>query len=178
MPSINETPDFSLVDTEVLMDFNRRTLVDATGLHWVDAAHTVLKCGALFQELEPLGYVPFSTEDGADTEHGRLLWTKANAGDYGPIAPFVPLTIEQQRSQMQPMSPRVFWKAARSIGVTKEAVVAQINLITDEDAREDALIDLQEATFFERLNPTLIAMAEQQSITPEQLDALWLHFTS
>jgi hypothetical protein len=39
------------------------------------------------------------------------------------------------------------------------------------------LIDLEEATQFDRNDPTLIRLIATENITPEQLDDLWLHFT-
>jgi hypothetical protein len=73
---------------EVLVDFQNRTVVSVTNLAWADAAHTTVVADVLFQELEAMGPVPFSTSADADTAHGLEIWNGANAGTYGPIAPF------------------------------------------------------------------------------------------
>ncbi|MER8619161.1 hypothetical protein NKG99_20375 [Mesorhizobium sp. M1409] len=80
------------IPQEVLIDYQNRTVVSVANLRWANAQHTMLDADVLFAELEALGPVPFSTTADADTAHGREVWDKANAGDYGPIAAFsVPL---------------------------------------------------------------------------------------
>jgi len=69
-------------------------------LQWGDAEHTLLSCVvkyAEFQEEHPTGVN--ATDPYA---HIQEIWVKANAGEYGPIAEFVPppepipLTEEQK----------------------------------------------------------------------------------
>lgn len=81
--------DFSLVPADVLQNFQDRTIVDVKNVHWSAPDNSRVDGDVLFQELEALGYVPFSAVENDDTAHGVEFWTKANAGDYGPVAPYV-----------------------------------------------------------------------------------------
>lgn len=81
--SINEIP------TSVLYNFQNRTVVSVANLRWADVERTKIDADVLFKELEVLGPVPFTTYDDADTRHGVEIWTKAIAGEYGPIAGYV-----------------------------------------------------------------------------------------
>jgi hypothetical protein len=92
----------------------------------------------------------------------------------GVILPKPIPTPDELRANYPELSPSTFWKAARQVGIIKSEILAQINALEDEDLKEDMLIDLEEATGFIRLNPTVVAMAVANNITPEQLDALWL----
>lgn len=77
------------IPMSVLQDYQRRTPVTVSNLRWADADHIKLDADVLFKELESLGPIPFTTHDDADTNHGVEIWTKAIAGDYGPIAEYV-----------------------------------------------------------------------------------------
>lgn len=147
---------------------------DVTNLQWADKNHLYLNCTVNFEKFGPTLYTA-AAED--ITLHCPEIFKRAVAGEFGPIADYIPPTIEQVRSRMRPMSPRTFWKAARYIGIAKADIIAQINAITDKDDREEMLIDLEEATQFDRNDPTLIRLIATENITPEQLDDLWLHFT-
>lgn len=76
-------------------------------------------------------------------------------------------TPEERRKDMAPLSRRQLLRALNSLDITPEAVEAAIG----DDV--DGLIDWREATEFERLHPLLVMVADQFSITPEQVDALW-----
>ena len=57
-------------------------------LQWQDADHTFFSCVVKYQQFEeehPSGV------NGVDpTQHIREIWEKANAGDYGVIAEYIP----------------------------------------------------------------------------------------
>lgn len=73
----------------VMTDYKNRTVVSVANPRWGDAAHSTLAADVVFEELQSLGAVPFSTSAGADTEHGQQVWDNAIAGQYGPIAEYV-----------------------------------------------------------------------------------------
>jgi hypothetical protein len=56
---------------------------------WANQENTVLNVEVRFEELNDLDFIPHSTQDNADTEHGKTLWDEAIKGTYGEIAPFV-----------------------------------------------------------------------------------------
>jgi hypothetical protein len=144
---------------------------DVTNLVWFDEAHTVLNCTVNFVEHGPTPYAAVAQDI---TLHCPEIFSRAVAGDFGPIAEHTPPTPEEVRVALPLLKPRAFWKTAGHIGVTKDIVIASINTIEDEGERRDALIDLEEATEFRRLDPTLVLITAKQGITPEQLDALWM----
>lgn len=61
-------------------------------MKWCDAEHTMFECVvkyAEFNEEHPSGI------NGTDPyAHIQEIWTKANAGEYGPIAEYEPPVIE------------------------------------------------------------------------------------
>jgi hypothetical protein len=89
------------------------------------------------------------------------------------VAPPEP-TPDELRANFPELSPPRFWKAARQVGITKSMVLTEIDKVTDENLREDMLIDLDECTSFIRLNSTVVIVATFFNIPPEQLDDLWL----
>jgi len=159
-----------MIDTipqEVLEDFHNRTVVSVENLRWNDAGHALLTADVLFRELEPLGALPFTTHDGADTAHGRLVWENALAGTYGPIAEFTPPTSEELRANFPALSPRQLRLGLLSIGITEGDVEG---LLAGDPA---GLVEWQYATQYNRTHPLIDALGVQLQITPEQIDALW-----
>lgn len=63
-------------------------VLSVTNPTWSNADSTEITCMALFAELEARGPLPFTVHEDADTLHGVEIWEKANAGEYGAIAPF------------------------------------------------------------------------------------------
>ena len=61
-------------------------------MKWMNEEHTLFECNvkyAEFEEEHPSGI------NGIDEyPHIREIWTKANAGEYGPIAEYVPPTFD------------------------------------------------------------------------------------
>ncbi|MBY5849798.1 hypothetical protein HFN51_04400 [Rhizobium leguminosarum] len=105
------------------------------------------------------------------------LWTDVTPGHLyqdGAIVPPPEPTPEELRAAFPPLKPTTFWRTAKEIGVRKADVIAQINTMEDLDAREDALIDIEECLSFLRLNPLVVSFTGTYNITPEQLDDLWL----
>jgi len=103
-------------------------------------------------------------------------WLITNAGNY-EIAPYVPPpepTIEEIRAAMPHITPRQFWIAASSIGVSKQDVLDVVATMTDEAEKIRMQIEILEATVYERTNPYIDDLSGVLGITGEQLDALWM----
>lgn len=64
----------------------QRTPKSVTNVQWHDAEHTMLDCLVVFKELEPMGPIPFSTLEKADTPWGQWIWDQAMQGSFGKIA--------------------------------------------------------------------------------------------
>ena len=64
------------------------TVESVTNLQWENAEHTLLSCMAKYAEFnEPHPTGVTATDNYA---HIQEIWTKANAGEYGVIAEYVP----------------------------------------------------------------------------------------
>lgn len=66
-----------------------RIVLGIKNLHWNDADQSVMIADVLFEGMETAGYAAFVISSNDVTAHGRDLWAKANAGDYGEIGPYV-----------------------------------------------------------------------------------------
>lgn len=57
-------------------------------LKWMDVEHTLIECVVKYAEFEDEH--PSGINGVDDYPHIQEIWTKANAGEYGPIAEYVP----------------------------------------------------------------------------------------
>tara|TARA_R100001510_G_scaffold37692_1_gene34026 strand:+ start:5998 stop:6273 length:276 start_codon:yes stop_codon:yes gene_type:complete len=70
-------------------------LVGAKNPRWGDAEKTTIFLECKFSHYEAIGatdndgYLPFTAKPDDPEEHGRLIFEKAKAGDYGTIADYV-----------------------------------------------------------------------------------------
>lgn len=71
----------------------RRTLISCAKPVWADEAHTAIVCTALFKEVgEALQFKAIAS----DVEpHGQDLFKRLIAGEFGPIAEYMPATAER-----------------------------------------------------------------------------------
>lgn len=86
-------------------------------------------------------------------------------------SPVVSLTPDELRAQMPPLSRRQFWLGANSLGMSKADVMAA----TDDPI---ILIEIEETTEFHRTYESVVMLSEVLGITPEQLDDVWMWWTS
>ena len=82
--------------------------------------------------------------------------------------------LEQERlAAMKPLKRRQFRLTLVMNGYDLNEIEALIDQIEDPMQRTIAQIEWQDATDFERTNPTLLMMAQMLGLTSEQLDSLW-----
>ena len=82
--------------------------------------------------------------------------------------------LEQERlAAMKPLKRRQFRLTLAMNGYDLNEIEALINQIEDPMQRTIAQIEWQDATDFERTNPTLLMMAQMLGLTSEQVDSLW-----
>ena len=82
--------------------------------------------------------------------------------------------LEQERLAAMPsLKRRQFRLTLAMNGYDLKEIEALINQIEDPMQRTIAQIEWQDATDFERTNPTLLMMAELMQLTSEQIDQLW-----
>lgn len=77
---------------------------------------------------------------------------------------------------MRPLTRRQFRLGMASIGLTKTAIDQYIVAITDENERETAQIEWEEAGQFERLHPLVVSISAAMDLTPETIDLLWQEY--
>lgn len=117
------------------------------------------------------GWLPFTASPNDDIEYGRELFATAVAS--GTVAPYTPPTPEQLREYFPELTSRQFWMGAAAAGVTKEAVLAKAEALTDPVERAMAIVEINESTSFSRLHPFVTQFSADFNLPPEQLDSLW-----
>jgi len=155
-------------------DFQNRTVVSVSNPKWDNAEHTMLTADVLFQELEALGPIPFTSTDNADTAHGVVVWQKAIAGEYGPIADYVPPTPEQLRAAMLPLER---WRLNTIIDL-QAGLRDRINAAIEdmpEPGRTIARNKLADVQQYYRTDPLFDLLGGHPGIdlSPEDIDAMW-----
>jgi hypothetical protein len=63
-----------------------------TNLKWANQEHTLIDCEVTF---ETIGTVPFTADPNDTEEHGRDIFARAKAGEFGTVAEWTPPTTEQ-----------------------------------------------------------------------------------
>ena len=138
--------------------------LSATAPKWVNETHTLID---LLVEHPKFGSIPFSAGPSDQEEHGRLLFERAIAGEFGPIAeyvaPAVPVVIPQIVSKAQGIAALVevgLWPSVKAYFSTEATETEQ---------------DLFEAiTEFHRQSPLLLTLRTRFSLTDEELDNLFI----
>ncbi len=115
----------------------------------------------------------YTVPDDPGNRHRQMLAEWEEEGN--TIPPYVPpiKSIEEIRAAMPPLTSRQFWLAANAIGISKSAVLAQIDTITDAAERGALRIEAAETASFTRTHPAVDELAGAMGITPTQLDDLW-----
>lgn len=91
----------------------------------------------------------------------------------GGEQPIEPLTPEQARQLMPPITKRQLRLTLVRNGISLAQVEQSIAAMPDGLEKQEAEIEWQDASEFNRLHPTLLLIAEYLSLTPEQVDEMW-----
>ncbi|MCV9909910.1 hypothetical protein OIV19_20125 [Brucella sp. HL-2] len=147
------------------------TILEAKNPRWASADQTYLDVDVMFEGYEAFGLAPFTTCATADTEHGLELWLKANAGEYGPIAAYVPQPIIFPN-----LTARQLRLGLNSLGKLA-AVDTAINQLP-EPAKSEAKIEWEFASTFRRDHPLILQIATILGLNDEQVDAVWMEYST
>jgi hypothetical protein len=136
---------------------------NVTDLVWADADHTRIFCKVTF---ETIGEVPFSASPDDSEAHGRDIFARAKAGEWGAVAPYVqppepPVSVPQKITPLQAR------KALRQLG-WKAAVDAFVATLSEEEQEEWDF-----ATEYRRDNAIIAKGATALGLTQEQIDELF-----
>ena len=83
------------------------------------------------------------------------------------------LTPEELRARMPPITKRQLRLTLVRNGVSLVQVEQSIAAMPDGLEKQEAKIEWQDASQFNRLHPTLLLVSEALSLTPDQVDAMW-----
>lgn len=118
--------------------------------------------------------VPFHAMAADTMAYGKDIYERAVAGEFGPIAPFVPPSAEEVRRYMPPLSRLQFFLVAMRLNISKDEIRIAISKIADPHTKLVAEIEFDEAGSFNRLNSTFLMITEDRGILPETIDAAWI----
>ena len=99
------------------------------------------------------------------------MYARAIAGEFGPVAPYIPPpepTYEERLAAARAsatLTRREFFLGLDAMGIYDTVMAAELP--------RAARIELETATHFDRMWPTLVEMAHSMGFTDEQLDALF-----
>jgi hypothetical protein len=137
---------------------------------FADAENTVINLTVKFEELpEP---VPFAAAANDGEAHGRALFERALAGEFGAIGPYVPPPPPPPPPPPESVTMRQARLALLGAGLLDavEAALAAMEGAQGQAAR----IEWEYATEIRRDNPLFSALAAQLGLTGDALDALFV----
>lgn len=129
------------------------------------------------------GEIVTTIRDGGTLNYDGLYISPARSGwrygDYelveAPAPPEPePPTPEYLRTQMQALTPRQFRDALVDADIMPDDVTNAISQIPDEKQRAKALNAWEYPTKFTRTDPLINQIGSMFSLTPEQIDDMWL----
>lgn len=153
-------------------------ILSVTNLIWNNAAKTSFNATVKFEEL-PFEEIVYTANANDAEDHGRLLWDKANSGDYGSIADYVAPsspTPEEKREAMPYLTARQLRLGLLSLGKLADVPTAISALPSPE--REQAEIEWQYASEFRRLHPLIVQLIPILGLTDEQIDPVWMEYSA
>lgn len=139
-------------------------ILSASNPQWADAAHTIINLDVDFKEMGP---VPF-TASANDTEpHGKDLFTRASAGEFGPLAVYVapPVAIPTVVTMRQA---RLALLGAGLLTTVNSAIAAMSGTAGDA-----ARIEWEFAATVDRGSPLVASLSAALNLSPAQLDSLF-----
>lgn len=119
------------------------------------------------QEPDPVSYTAAASDP--HWPHSEEIFARAAAGEFGPVAPFVP-----RAPTLRSLTQRQFRLALVGAGIAQVQVDAAIAAIPDPVERETASIEWQFASEFRRDHPLIDAIGGTLGLTSAQIDAIWL----
>ncbi len=99
-------------------------------------------------------------------------WLMDNAGNF-EVTPFVPPTASEIRAGLPPLSPRQLRLGLAREGVSSKSVEAALDALPEGQAKEEAEIEWEYATSYQRTAPALLTIAAAIGLTPERVDTMW-----
>ena len=135
---------------------------------WANAENNVISCIVDFVDV---GTVPFSANP-LDTSNPSsiTIYDRCVAGDFGVISMYIPappLTVEQNRALLKPLSAWQVRKVLTQLGLRDSVETAVAN--ADAETKDA----WHYASSFQRDDALLVSMAAAINISDAQLDAMF-----
>ena len=138
------------------------TLISAANPRYLNAEGTAITLDCEFShlpgEIYPFCAMPIDVE-----AHGREVYARAVAGEFGQITPYV---------APPPVIPKVVIMRQVKLALLQQGLLDSVNSVI-EQAGDAAKIEWQYATEVKRDNALVTAIATQLSLTEQQLDELF-----
>ena len=138
------------------------TLISAANPRYLNAEGTAITLDCEFShlpgEIHPFCAMPIDVE-----AHGREVYARAVAGEFGQIAPYV---------APPPVIPKVVTMRQAKLALLQQGLLDSVNAAI-EQSDEAAKIEWQYATEVKRDNALVTAIASQLSLTEQQIDELF-----
>lgn len=150
------------------------TIETVTGLCWADAAQETLTGNIKFAEFDEPHPFGMSAGTVVKYEHEAEFWQKANAGDYGAIAAFIPPTTEELRAAMPSLTARQLRLGLVSNGISLSSVTATIGGMPAGPDKDKAQIEWEYASTFNRMHPLIATVGAALGLNEEEIDNMWL----
>jgi len=143
------------------------TIESAASPRWADAGQTIIDLAVKFTAFDES--LPFTASPTDQELHGRDIYARALAGEYGPISPYIapPPTIPQSVTRRQARQALLL---AGKLGLVQPAIDA----IPDATQRGLLQIEWDDAQEFDRNRPSLIAIGGAIGLDAAGIDALFV----
>jgi len=138
-------------------------LISATNPQYLNAEGTAITLDCEFSHL-PGETHPFCAMPTDVEVHGREVYARAIAGEFGQIAPYV---------EPLPVVPKVVTMRQAKLALLQKNLLNLVN-VAIEQADDAAKIEWQYATEVKRNNSLVQVIASQLNITEQQLDELFV----
>lgn len=139
-------------------------ITNVTSPAWANAEHTLID---LVVTHSAFGEIPFSASPNDPEPYGRVLFTSAVAGEFGPIAeyipPVVPVVVPQEISKAQGIATLMdngYWPAVNTYFTTQ--------------ASPETITLFNAVTVFNRTSPLLLQMQALLGISNEEVDQMFI----
>lgn len=137
-------------------------LISAANPRYSNAESTAVLLDCEFSHF-PGEVMPFNATANDIEPHGKNIYARAIAGEFGPIAPYV---------APPPVVPRMVTMRQAKLALLQQGLLASVDSAINQ-AGDAAKIEWQHATEVKRDNALVTAVASQLNLTEQQLDDLF-----
>jgi hypothetical protein len=143
-------------------------LISASSPAWVNENQSVIDLVANF---EGIGEVPFTASSTDREAHGRDIFARAAAGEFGPVAAYV---APPPAPPAPPRIPQTVSRFQARAALHLAGLLPQVEaLMADEATPVLARLAWAEGIEVRRTSPTVLAMAQALGLDEAALDALF-----